>query len=108
MLAGWLIGQIRTLARLGWVANLAIWLNITVLIVTMVGVATGPPNFTAVFASSPDLLPDGPDHPGPIYHTAGVPDNLGFTDNITGLMQAVFSYGGATLFTELMAEMRRP
>ena len=34
MLAGWLIGQIRTLQRLGWVANLAIWLNVTVLIIT--------------------------------------------------------------------------
>lgn len=34
MLAGWLIGQIRTLQRFGWVANLAVWLNVTVLIIT--------------------------------------------------------------------------
>ncbi|KAL9113157.1 MAG: hypothetical protein Q9227_002769 [Pyrenula ochraceoflavens] len=106
MLAGWLIGQIRTLQRLGWVANLAIWLNVTVLIITMATVANGP-NYTAVAASSPQLLPD-PSNPAPIQKTGGSPAGLTFDDNVNGLMQAVFSYGGATLFTELLSEMKRP
>lgn len=44
----------------------------------------------------------------PIYTTGGIPPGKELTDNINGLMQAVYSYGGATLFTNLMAEMRRP
>lgn len=34
MLAGFLLGQIRTLQRLGWLANLAVWLNVIVIIMT--------------------------------------------------------------------------
>lgn len=34
MLAGFLLGQIRTLQRLGFLANLAIWLNVIVIIMT--------------------------------------------------------------------------
>lgn len=64
-------------------------------------------NYTAVAASSPDVLPD-PAHPDPIKKTGGSPPGLTFDDNIVGLMQAVFSYGGATLFTELLSEMKRP
>jgi len=108
MIAGCLVGQIRTLSRLGWIANLAVWLNVAVLITTMVCVTHEAPNYVAVAASSPQLLPNGAADPPPITHSAGVPAGLDFSDNINGLMQAVFSYGGATLFTELMAEMRRP
>jgi len=34
MLAGFLLGQIRTLQRLGWLANLAVWLNVIVIFMT--------------------------------------------------------------------------
>lgn len=34
MLCGFVLGQIRTLARLGWLANLAVWLNVVVIIMT--------------------------------------------------------------------------
>jgi len=33
---GFILGQIRTLQRLSWLANLAIWLNVLVIIVTCV------------------------------------------------------------------------
>lgn len=33
-IAGFLVGQIRTLARFGWLANLAVWMNIFVLVAT--------------------------------------------------------------------------
>lgn len=36
------------------------------------------------------------------------PEGSELTDRINGLMNGVFAYGGATLFNELMAEMRRP
>ena len=72
----------------------------------MATVGNGP-NYKAVLASSPQLLPD-PNNPAPIAKTGGSPAGLTFDDNINGLMQAVFSYGGATLFTELLAEMKRP
>lgn len=70
-------------------------------------VAHSHPNYTAVAATSPALIPNINDPPA-IYTTGGSPPGLTFRDNVNGLMQAVFSYGGATLFCELMAEMRRP
>jgi hypothetical protein len=66
------------------------------------------PNYTAVLASFPSLLPNGINNPAPISTTAGSPPGLNFRDNVNGLMQAVFSFGGATLFPNLLAEMRRP
>ena len=77
-------------------------------------VANSMPNYSASFATYPNLFPtsyvagNGAQGANPIITTAGTPGYLGFQDNINGLMQAVFSYGGATLFCELMAEMRRP
>jgi len=44
----------------------------------------------------------------PISKTGYWPEGSGLTDRINGLMNGVFAYGGATLFNELMAEMRRP
>lgn len=44
-----------------------------------------------------------------IQTSAGLPpDALGFTGSVNGLMQAVYAYGGAMLFVEFMAEMKRP
>lgn len=34
MLLGFILGQIRTLQRLSWLANIAIWLNVVVIIMT--------------------------------------------------------------------------
>jgi hypothetical protein len=34
MLLGFILGQIRTLQRLSWLANMAIWLNVVVIIMT--------------------------------------------------------------------------
>ncbi|KAI9694370.1 MAG: hypothetical protein M1820_008970 [Bogoriella megaspora] len=113
-IAGFIVGQIRTLAKFGWLANLAVWMNIFIIIATMGIVAHSDPNYVASAASYPNLfntLPSGDpdvDHPPPISTSAGSAPGLEFTDNVNGLMQAVFSYGGATLFNELMAEMRRP
>lgn len=101
MLAGFILGQIRTLQRLAWLANLAIWLNVIVIIMTMVVVHDYPPNYDASFNTYG--TPKGP------VHTSGNwPPGTTLKDRINGLMNCVFAYGGATLFNELMAEMRRP
>jgi hypothetical protein len=101
MLAGFLLGQIRTLQRLSFLANLAIWLNVIVIIMTMVVVHQYPPNYSASLATfgTPQ---------GPIITTANWPPGTTLFDRVNGLMNCVFAYGGATLFNELMAEMRRP
>ncbi|KAG1857009.1 transmembrane amino acid transporter protein-domain-containing protein [Suillus subalutaceus] len=96
-LAGMILGQIRTLQKFGKVANLSIWLNIIVLIMTMAFVANSPPNYIA--------SPTG-EYAGPVITQA---INLQpFQDQLNGIMQIVFSYGGAMIFIEFMAEMRRP
>lgn len=45
---------------------------------------------------------------GPKVTTAGPPAGVAFDGQVVGLMQAVYSYGGAMLFVEFMAEMKRP
>ncbi|KAL1640492.1 hypothetical protein SLS58_006842 [Diplodia intermedia] len=99
--AGFIVGQIRTMQKFGYIANLSVWLNVFVILMTMGIVANSPPNYEAVYASY--QIPQGP-----VKTSAGAPSDLTFIDNINGLMQAVYSYGGATMFCELMAEMRRP
>ncbi|KAI7189897.1 oligopeptide transporter protein [Hortaea werneckii] len=101
MLCGFVLGQIRTLQRLGMLANLAVWLNIITIIMTMVVTNVYPPNYAASLASYKTPR-------GPITTYAYWPPTTKLNDHINGLMQGVYSYGGATLFNELMAEMRRP
>lgn len=102
-IAGCLIGQIRTLQRFGWLASCAVYINFFVIFATMGVMAHSPPNYKIWLAAHPN---EGP--PPPIQVSGSAPPGLSFTDNIGGLMNAVFSFGGATLFVELMAEMRRP
>ncbi|KAJ5723994.1 hypothetical protein N7488_002029 [Penicillium malachiteum] len=101
MIIGFVLGQIRTLQRLSWLANLAIWGNVIVIIVTMVVVYIYPPNYDAVRESYGILK-------GPIVTSAGWPSGYSLEEKVTAMMNCVFAYGGATLFNELMAEMRRP
>ena len=65
----------------------------------MAGVYIYHPNYTA--AVNQGLT-------GPPHATAGIPPGKTLADNVNGVMNGVFAYGGATLFNELMAEMRRP
>lgn len=66
----------------------------------MAVVAHTPPDFTVAKAAG---IPKGP-----IRHSGGVPAGIPFNGQVVGLMQAVFSYGGAMLFVEFCAEMRKP
>jgi hypothetical protein len=102
-------GQIRTLQRLGWLSNFAIWINLIILFVTMAVVARTPPNyeFSHAVNNRPKILTETPFDP--VATSVMIPAfTKDFTTVINGLMQAVFAYGGAMLFTEFLAEMRRP
>lgn len=98
---GFLLGQIRTLQRLGWLANFAVWLNVIVIIMTMVVVHQYPPNYSAILHTFG--IPEGP-----VLTYTNWPPEVTLFDKINGLSNLIFAYGGATLFNELMAEMRRP
>ncbi|KAI5204127.1 hypothetical protein E4T39_03678 [Aureobasidium subglaciale] len=104
-LCGFLLGQVRTLQRYGWIANFAVWLNVVVMILTMVVVTHTHPNYEA--ASNSNGVDIGPPAP-PVMTTAGPPSTVELSGQIVGLMQAVYSYGGAMLYCEFMSEMRKP
>ncbi|KIJ34891.1 hypothetical protein M422DRAFT_233084 [Sphaerobolus stellatus SS14] len=101
MVAGMIIGQIRSLRNYGSLAHWAIWMNLIVIFITMGAVAHSAPNFAA--ALQENNVPMGS---GVVITSAKI--SLPFTDQIVGVMQMVYSYGGAMLFIELMAEMRKP
>lgn len=99
MVLGMCLGQIRSLKNFGIVAHSAIWINILAIILTMAAIAHSPPNFLAA------MVQNGVS-PGPVIVKAII--NQPFAPQLVGVMQIVVSYGGAMLFIELMAEMKRP
>ncbi|MCJ1359787.1 MAG: hypothetical protein MMC33_009790 [Icmadophila ericetorum] len=112
---GFGIGQVRTLAKYGWLANLAIWMNLMIMFISMGVIAHSPPNYAisilgsaggAVNAST--ITPDAAGNYPAVIHYNGLPASAGFTGAINGLLQGVYAYGGAQLFIEFMAEMKRP
>lgn len=112
---GFALGQIRTLRRFGLIANLAIWLDLLVIFITMGVIAHGPPNFGISVLGSAGAVVDPasitPDQDGnypPIKHYNYRPDPSSLVGSLNGLMSGVLAYGGAQLFVEFMAEMRRP
>jgi len=107
-IAGCIIGQIRTLQRFGWLASSAVFMNLLIIFCSMGVIAHSDPNYKALFASFPTLFPNGINDPPPVTISGSSPPGLDLVDNVNGLMNAVFSFGGATLFVNLMAEMRRP
>lgn len=117
-IVGFGVGQVRTLKNYGWLANSAIWINVLTIFITMGVAANSAPNYTAAISQSAGAsiagingtlvaqLPDG-SYP-PVQTSGGLPNSSDFTAAVTGLMQAVYSYGGAMVFIEFMSEMRRP
>ena len=115
-LAGFFFGQIRTLQKLGWLANLAVWINLLIMFLTMGFAAHSDPYFEAGASAAGGSIGDGSSvtqdpatgqYP-PVRHSGGLPDQGDFVAAINGLMQAVYAYSGAMLFPEFMAEMKRP
>ena len=111
---GFFLTQIRTLKAYGWVANLAVWLNLLVIFITMGVIAHSPPNYpisvlgSAGSAVDPTTItPDDKGNYPPIIHYSGLPPNS-LIGSINGLLSGVLAYAGAQLFVEFLAEMKRP
>jgi hypothetical protein len=112
--AGFFLTQIRTLKAYGWVANLAVWLNLLAIFITMGVMAHSPPNYeisvlgSAGSAVDPTTItPDSAGNYPPVMHYNGLPPN-GLVGSINGLLSGVLAYAGAQLFVEFLAEMKRP
>ncbi|CZR63599.1 related to amino acid transporter [Phialocephala subalpina] len=113
-LAGFFFGQVRTLQNFGWLANVAVWINVVCMIITMGAAAHSPPNFRGSTQSARATLNGGFSvtpvngvYP-PIQHSAGLPPSGNFAGSVNGAMQAVFAYGGAMISPEFMPKMRYP
>ena len=108
MIAGMIIGSVRSLQRLGWLCNACVWMNVVSFIIIMVAVARNPINYSVVTSST--LIKNV----GPIMTFAGVPPDQyqqqahGTAAQLNGINQMVYSYGGALLFVAFLAEMRHP
>lgn len=91
MLVGLVAGQIRSLRGFSWFTNVNVWLSIIVMILTMVG--------TGLF----DPVPSQSGHVDlsePIMRAGWVPTyTVGWYQQVSGVQLAVFSYGGAMIFT---------
>jgi hypothetical protein len=90
-------------------------MNVFIMITSMGVIAHSKPNYDAVGASAgaalgADNVVQNDDGSWPaVQHSAGIPGSTtGFIGAVDGLMQAVYAYGGAMLFTEFMSEMKRP
>ncbi|KAF3396160.1 hypothetical protein F1880_006898 [Penicillium rolfsii] len=113
-LAGFVLGQVRTLQKFGWLANVAVWLNLICMFITMGGAANYPPNYAGASQAAGATLGDGSSvvavngvYP-PVMTSGGLPSTGSFAGTVSGAMQAVFAYGGSMIFPEFMAEMKRP
>ncbi|KLT42146.1 hypothetical protein CC85DRAFT_319078 [Cutaneotrichosporon oleaginosum] len=98
-LAGMLITQIRTIRNMAWLSNINVFVNLSIMFVTAIGIALYDPvpgQSGHVDLSEPIRL-HGWLPPGTDWHT-----------QVAACQLAVFSYGGAMIFVEFIAEMRRP
>ncbi|TLD31803.1 Amino acid transporter [Venturia nashicola] len=114
-LVGFAVGQIRTLQKFGWLANVAVWINLTCMFITMGAAANSLPNYNGAAQSAGAVIDNGrlitPNAQGvypPVQTSGGLPSAGGFIGSVSGAMNAVFAYGGAMVFPEFMAEMKRP
>jgi amino acid permease len=99
VIVGFIIGQIRTLKNYGWLANSAVWLNLLIIFTSMGFVSHSAPNYAAALTSLGVPF-------GPVVTIKFAVQPL--FSQVNGIMQMVFAYGGAMIFPEMMAEMRRP
>ncbi|KAL7923804.1 transmembrane amino acid transporter domain-containing protein [Trichoderma austrokoningii] len=108
MVVGMIFGSIRSLQRIGWLANLSVWINIVSFIIIMVACANFPIDYSAVLNST--RIKDIES----VKTFAGPPPDqyqqqaTGFAGQFNGINQMVYSYGGALLFVAFLAEMRHP
>ncbi|KZO95418.1 hypothetical protein CALVIDRAFT_564823 [Calocera viscosa TUFC12733] len=98
-LVGMVIGQIRTLKAYGWLANMAVWLNYLLIFLSMGFIAHSEPNYSSAKAAYGIAA-------GPVIKQTF--SNYPIYERVNGIMNIVYAYGGATIFPQIIAEMRRP
>ncbi|KAI1146193.1 transmembrane amino acid transporter protein-domain-containing protein [Nemania diffusa] len=114
VIVGFFLTQIRTLRSFGWLANFGFWLNILAIFVSMGATAHNPPNYSISILGSvgsaidpASITPDANGTYPPVSTSAGLP-TTNLVGAINGLLSGVLAFGGLQLFTEFMAEMKRP
>ncbi|KAJ5698581.1 hypothetical protein N7462_000586 [Penicillium macrosclerotiorum] len=112
--AGFLLSQVRTLRNYGWFANLAVWMNLLVVFISIGAMANSPPNYqisrlgSAGSAVDPNtIMPDKTGSYPPIIHYVTLPTSR-LIGAVNGMLSGVTAYAGAQLFVEFLAEMKRP
>ncbi|GAA5932683.1 hypothetical protein JCM1841_006937 [Sporobolomyces salmonicolor] len=101
-ICGIAIGQIRSLQGIGFLANSSVWLNLLIIFISMGFIANSAPNYVA--AAAEYGIPAGPNVPTRVVAVVSQP----IFAQVNGVFNMVFAYGGAMIFPEIMAEMRRP
>ena len=91
ILVGMILCQIRTLKRYGWIASIAIWLNLLVIFMSLGFIAHSPPNYAAAKAAYGVAQ-------GPVVRQKFATYPL--HQRINGVMNIVYAYGGATIFPQ--------
>lgn len=90
MLVGMTGGQIRSLRNFSWFANINVWLNILVMVLTVVGIEKYLPVPSVSYHANLDQ---------PIIVSGWVPSyTIGWYQQVSGVQLAVFAYGGAMIF----------
>lgn len=100
-LLGMIAGQIKSFRNFAWFTNINIWLNLALMIIVMAASGVYDP---VPSQSGHDDLSE------PKILSGWVPEytKTSWYLQVQGVQLAVFAYGGAMIFTEFMAEMRRP
>ena len=120
---GMVVGQIRTLQRFGWLANLSVWTTVTTAFIAIGISAVSAPNYVTQFdnygaSGAPFGVTNFPcgnsTCPEPVKTFGGSPPagyasgGEGFLGTYQGINNIIYAYGGAMIFFNLMAEMRNP
>lgn len=100
MIGGMVVGQVRALQNFRFLSNIAVILNFAVIFIVLAVVHHTVPNYSA--ALSQNGVPFGAI--APVAFISGTK----WTQQLVGVMQAVYAYGGAEIFLEMMAEMKEP
>lgn len=96
---GMVITQIRTIRNIAWFSNVNVFANLIIMFLTAYGVAMFDP------------VPGQSGHRDlsePIILNSWIPAGTDWHQQVAGVQLAVFAYGGAMIFVEFLAEMRRP
>ena len=108
LIIGMLSGIIRSLTKIGWLSNAAVFINIANFLIIMIAAATYEPLYSAVTKSTLIKTIE------PIVTFAGQPPDQyqqqvpGFASQFNAVNTMVYAYAGALLFVAFLAEMRHP